>query len=863
MTCLNPLTLVSIIISLFILTACGSSGESPSTPNIKTTQLTVNGKPLSGIHYQSGKTTGTTNHSGTFHYEIKKQVSFSLSQQLLGRLSASSIKTTVPTTLKTVVNASSKTKPIIKQLPELYKNFDLGKDYIQSPSYSRLINSTKEKVLTLNNKPLKGIKYQSGNVSGTTDEYGLFNYQSGKTIAFTLAGKYIGSASPNKLPISLEQLVTTAKNPVIKHLPLLLTDLNPKNATTFTAGFSLYRLEQALFKPDSLPLNRSLGINLETPQAEADGIYQPLPFVDIFRVSRPFKENSCPDVNYDRSGWPLSLPKSCASKGDKKYIMTRTLQFMPSGAAPVGRYHLLFDGKGIISVSGMGSNKQKVAEGHYTIDLKALPKNQQIHGLEVFITKLDEADPIRNLRIVMSGGICKGNPFKRVVTQQQCSNDHPYIAFVDVLKNNRNTIVFNPDYLRFHKDFRVLRMMNFMEATPRRPLSNSINPCPNEKTYAACLTRERSWSQIAKMSDASWGGSYKTIVTKRFGVPLNVSVALSNLLQSHPWFTLPFNASNAYIDQYADYLKVHLDKPLKAHIEYSNEFWNGGFWGSHYTVAMGKKLGLHKPALPYRSENHTARVRFYAKRSVEIFQRFETVFGSTKRLVRIIGSYHKSRALSQELLSYKQTAKSTDVLAVAPYAHGCWSRSRTINNSEIEIAQCSNTTIVPKVFTEATSLDDIFTVMNSIYTPSAKTTAERGDTDSLSAIIQIISSQVAVAKEFNVDLYAYEGGQHLKVEYGDLSLSNAKKKSLQDFFTAANQDSRMGDIYEKLLTEWKQRGGKQFMLFTSPQSFNRYGFFGIKEYMNQPRTETPKYDAAMTFQEAVAGCWWTGCKDNF
>jgi hypothetical protein len=50
------------------------------------------------------------------------------------------------------------------------------------------------------------------------------------------------------------------------------------------------------------------------------------------------------------------------------------------------------------------------------------------------------------------------------------------------------------------------------------------------------------------------------------------------------------------------------------------------------------------------------------------------------------------------------------------------------------------------------------------------------------------------------------------------------------------------------------------MLFTSPQSFNRFGFFGLKEYMNQDRLETPKYDAAMRFQEDTGNCWWVGCE---
>lgn len=859
MTRINPLSILFITL-LFMLTACSGGSKGGDKITKKEGVLTVNNKLLAGIDYRSGETKGVTNTKGAFKYEKGKDTSFSLDHESLGKLPATIIDKKSTITLTQIIKSNTDLRESLKTLPELYKKFETSAAHIQSPTYLTLINAQEEKILTLMGKPVSGLEYKSGSRAGTTDKFGLFNYEAGKNIAFSIAGKHIGSVSPNNLPISIEKLVKNASNPVIKHLPLLLTDLNAKNATSINAKFNLNQLEQALFKPTSLPTGRSLGINLETPQAEADGIYQPLPFVDIFRVARPFMENSCTDISYDRAGWPLDLPASCASQGAKKYAMTRILQFMPNNAAPAGRYHVLYDGKGDIRFDHMGTNRKVVDDGHLTVDIKALPKNLYLHGLVLFITKTDSTNPIRNIRIIMPGGICKGNPFERVDTANQCSDDNPYISFFDVLKNNREAIIFNPDYLAFHKDFRVLRMMNFMEATPRRPASNSLNPCPNNDTYADCLTRDRSWNQIAKMSDASWGGSYKTIVTKRFGVPLEITVALANLLQAHPWFTLPFNASDDYIDQYAGYLKTNLDKSLRAHIEYSNEVWNGGFWGAQYAVVMGKKLGLDKPALAFRSEEHTARVRFYSKRSVEMFKRFENVFGNLTRLVRIMGGQHKSHAYSRDILSYKDASDDTDVLAVAPYFHGCWSRTKA-GDSEIPIAACGNTDVVEKTLAEAKSVDDIFTTINSTYTPSAATAGQKGDTNSIDAITKLMTNQVNITNNFGVDLYAYEGGQHLTVNYGDTTLTTSTLDSLYDLIATANRDPRMGDLYSKFLTEWKKRGGKQFMLFTSPQTFNRYGFFGIKEWINQPRVEAPKYNAAMSFQEDTGSCWWAGCDE--
>jgi len=852
---------IFFILLVFVLTACSSDGDNEDKTLLKNGILTVNGKLLAGISYRFDVTTGITNNKGLFQYKIGEDIYFSLDSQRLGKLSATIIDSQTSTTLTQIIHSDANPSEVLTGLPERYKTFETRADFIQSPTFLTLIGSKREKILTLNNKPVIGIEYHSGNLSGKTDDFGLFNYEKGENITFSIAGQTIGRVKPSNLPTSITKLVSTidnTDNPVIQYLALLLSDLNPPDASQLNANFTLNQLEQALFKPISLPTDRSLGINLTTPQAEADGIYQPLPFADIFRVARPFKENSCSDIDYDDAGWPLNLPESCVTQGAKKYAMTRILQSMPARAAPAGRYHILFEGKGDISVAHMGSNKQFVATGHLTIDLQPLIKTQNIHGLEVFITKIDPTDPIRNIRIIMPGGICKGSPSIRVDSSNQCSNEHPYIDFVNVLQNNREAIIFNPDFLAFHKDFRVLRMMNFMEATPRHPASHTINPCPNLDSYDDCLTRERTWQQRAKLSDASWGGSYKTMVTQRFGVPLEISVALANLLQSHPWFTLPFNANDDYIDQYANYLKIHLNPSLRAHIEYSNEVWNGGFWGAQYAVAMGIKLNLNTPTLPFRSEEHSARVRFYSKRSVEVFKRFENVFGNLTRLVRIMGSQHKSHAYSREILTYQQASQHTDAIAVAPYFHGCWSRTQ-ISDPDTPVIACSQIDQVEKTFSEATSLDDIFSVIHNLYTPSAIDVANRGDTNGISAITQLISNQISVANEFDVALYSYEGGQHLVVNYGDTNLSFAKKNSLQDLFASANRDARMGGLYTTLLSAWKQRGGQQFMLFNSPQSFNRFGFFGIKEYMNQNRLETPKYDAALRFQEETAGCWWAGC----
>jgi len=766
-------------------------------------------------------------------------------------------------------------------------------------------------VLTLGGKPISGVCINlCGNADTRDDQlttqFGEFTQVDSDSVTFNVAGLTIGTATDAELPTSIEALVAAnpTTNPVIKNLPALLTELNTANASNPIAGFRLYDLEQQLLKPTALPENRLLGINLETPQAEADGINQPLITADIFRVARPFKERSCNDITYDSKGWPNmqvfdaadlgdnGLPIDCANadtaSGESKYVFSRVLRYSNSESIPEGTYTVLYDGVGAVHFSGMGCDR-RIENGVLLVDLdatKACPlsldgsptfNEDNVRGLEVSVTSVDRNDPIRNIRIIMPGGICKGSPFTRVEDATACGST-PYISFVELLKANRNAIVFNPDYLNFAKDFRVLRMMNLMEASPRRPESHSLAPCGTAPTapaddatqteideyntalaaynvtYNACVTKPLTWTERAEMDNPSWGGSFLTPVRERQGVPLEVGIALSNLLEAHPWMNIPHNADDNYIKQYATLLADELDESLVTHIEYSNEVWNSGFWGHQYSTLKGAQDATISAMdnFQFRDTDYSHRVRYYAKRSTEVFTAFEEEFGDNARLKRILGGQNKFPAIIANMLSYGTTVEHTDAVAIAPYFHGCW--APTADNTN-----CGN---VDKTISEALTVDDIFTVMDSQYdnaTPLSSSFAayDRGDPDSLDGTIKLLADQKAQLDQVftntsrRIDLYAYEGGQHLTIKGTD----EAVKDRLLPLIFDANRDPRMKDRHMKLLSGWKDAGAKLFVLFTAPQTFSRHTSFGIKENLNSPRETSPKYDGAMTFQEALMGCW--------
>ncbi len=701
--------------------------------------------------------------------------------------------------------------------------------------------------------------------AGTTDLKGEFKYDTAEQVTFKLFNQSI--TTPAKAVINENDLATSlckgsatvinCQYATAKNLQRLLlstdTDEDYTNGISILAPFqqdppsaldsSIEQFDAALalklakFNRQSVALFRpSLGINLEAPQPEADEVGgQPVAFVDLFRGARPFTEYSCTDITYDAQGWPATIPASCDTQ-DNAVFRTPTwatsliLRYVPLGAIPVGKYTVLYEGSGDIQYSGIGSKLPAESSfGRDVIEITPeLIKTRNVAGLRIQLKNIDPNNPLKNIRVIMPGGICAGNPLVRVDSETDCPSG-AYQSFVDTLQADRNNIVFNPDYLRFLKDFKVIRTMNFMEASPR-------NPCYTltDAAYTTCLLQDFNWNQRAKMDDASWGGSARTPLLQRYGrgVPLEVIVKLVNQLERDPWFNIPHNATDDYVTQFATYVRDHLKPGLKAHIEYTNEPWNGIFWASLYVREKGKDLD---------SNAYRAGYKYYSKRAVEIFTIWRDVFGGTDRLVRILNTYHPDEFMSRNMLSENGNSQSVDAIASAPYFQGCWDRSSN--------AACADETRIPKVMQEITSVDDIFDIIDN-----------KNDPYGLTALNNWTKIQAQVAKDFNVKLFTYEGGQHLTVRWEDATLSTERKNSLLDLFRAANRDIRMAGRYSQMLNGWKDNGGELFMLYTLPQTYHRFGSFGIKEHLNQSRFDAPKYDMSMQFQETQGKCWWDSCE---
>jgi len=301
------------------------------------------------------------------------------------------------------------------------------------------------------------------------------------------------------------------------------------------------------------------------------------------------------------------------------------------------------------------------------------------------------------------------------------------------------------------------------------------------------------WSERPVPDDARW--------TSR-GVPVEIMVELANQLHADPWFTIPHLADDDYVRRFAQIVAEQLDPTLKVYVEHSNEVWNGGYPQARYAQQRGLELGLS-------ANPSEAQIRYHALRSREIFGIFEEVFPA-ERLVRVLGSAAAVPAATQTAVSFRDTRAHTDAIAIAPY----------FGIPATDLARVRSMTV-----------DDLLRELEATSVP---------------AVMNQVRQHVAIGRQQQLPVIAYEGGQHL-VTWGAGPLQGDPR--LEALFDAVNRDPRFGALYSRYLQNWADAGGGLFMHYMNCNVYGLFGRFGSLEYLDQPRTDAPKYDALQRWME--------------
>jgi hypothetical protein len=433
-----------------------------------------------------------------------------------------------------------------------------------------------------------------------------------------------------------------------------------------------------------------------------------------------------------------------------------TVMMIDNTHFPAGKYTLLYEGDGKLGFAFDNARIVTQSPGRMVVDVTP-------DGAGVFLQILatNPANPIRNIRFIMPG-------FEQTYRSQP----------------------FHPLFLKRLAQFKALRFMDW----------GATNN-----------------SEVREWRDRSTPKSPTQASEK--GVALEYMIQLANTLKIDPWFTIPAQASDDYVRQFAILVRDRLDPSLKAHVEYSNEVWNTIFSQSKYAIEQGRRRNLDE-------NDYTTLLRYYSERSVEIFQIVDWVFGAQrpKRIVRILAGQAENPWTAEQIMGWKDAYRHADAYAIAPYFDGIDQDKN--GESDLNDPNNANTTLklTPEQVVEklqASIKTDVRTMFDKNY---------------------------QVAKQFGLPLFAYEGGPHLTTH----QFPNDKEPRLTQLFAAANRHPRMRTVYREYLTEWQRSGGQLFNQFVDVANNSKWGFWGAMEYQNQDIQAAPKYQGLLDFIQGNA-----------
>jgi hypothetical protein len=342
---------------------------------------------------------------------------------------------------------------------------------------------------------------------------------------------------------------------------------------------------------------------------------------------------------------------------------------------------------------------------------------------------------------------------------------------------------WRPYILNLWSQFKTLRFMDWMNT------NNSL---------------QINWADRTPTSRATYS-SYNPASS---GIPLELITDLSNRLHADAWINIPHRASNDYVTQLATYLRDHLDRTLKIYVEYSNECWNPQFEQARYCEQNGR--AAYPQFTPFE-----AQLRWYSRRSVEIFKIFATVFGGTSRLVRTLGAQQGNPWTVDVVLNHDDAANNTDAVAIAPYfghEYACDKYQQV------------------KTWTLAQFFNDIKTVSLPLAWKNTKD------------CISIIKAKGKLA-------VAYEGGQHFTgaASWACNGVDTFEDAALNSKFYDANVNAEMGNVYTMDLNKWRELGGDMYCAFSAVGNYSKHGYWGLLRFPNQNPSTAPKYQAVLNW----------------
>ncbi len=359
-----------------------------------------------------------------------------------------------------------------------------------------------------------------------------------------------------------------------------------------------------------------------------------MPFVDLMRTSRPWTSGTIetpeggPPLLLDAHGWPRTIAPG---------QVIRTLMAWDITTHPSGRYVVLWEGEGELELSagrlGPLADAGRIVESAPHRLVFQLDPPRDGPGISLALLRSSPTDPLRNVRVLVPGGVCRGDDARYCDEAEPCDAGDECAPFETVYAEQR----FHPRFLRSMRQYAVIRFMNWADAN---------------STHTPSF--EQRWQDRVELDDARWSPR----------APLEVMIDLANRAHAEPWLTLPSRADDDFARHAGALVREQLDPSRRVWVEYSNEVWNTMFPQSQYAAARGRALGL-------ADDDDTAVLRFYARRSGELHRAFAEGLGDDAarptRMVRVYASQSASTWRTEQILGFEDAYRGADVLAIAPY----------------------------------------------------------------------------------------------------------------------------------------------------------------------------------------------------
>ncbi|MCW2397233.1 hypothetical protein [Sphingobium sp. B2D3C] len=294
------------------------------------------------------------------------------------------------------------------------------------------------------------------------------------------------------------------------------------------------------------------------------------------------------------------------------------------------------------------------------------------------------------------------------------------------------------------------------------------------------------WETRAKLGDE--------IVAGPDGVALEYMIQLANELKADPWFCVPWNADDEYVRKFAELVRTRLDPSLKAYVEVSNEVWNYVYPVTTQALKEGKAAGLS-------SNDHMAMLSRYSQKTGQVMDIWSSVFaGQMQRIVRV-AAVQTGAWNADFVLSFGDTAKKVDAVAIAPYFAANLSANALDTSAGVDAAFAGLANDVNDRIAESKKVKD-------------------------------------VATKFGLRTITYEAGQHV---LGSAPL---------DKMIALQRDARMTKLYTTYLTKWRDEVGDLMVMFADYGGGSQWGSWGQRDYVGQPLSEANKERAVELFRQS-------------